>query len=57
MPHQFLHYLELSSDASEQGGVGVSEGMPADALLNFERFGNWPDVLAKNCRSCGSPKW
>src|ERR1039457_5243592 len=35
MPHQFLHHFELGSDAPEQSGVGVSEGMPADTLLNI----------------------
>jgi hypothetical protein len=48
MPHQFLHHLELGSDTSEQGGIGVPKGMPADVLLNMERFGDRPDVLSKN---------
>jgi len=46
MPHQFLHHFELRSDAPKQGRIGVSEGMPADALLNVEGFGDWADVFA-----------
>jgi hypothetical protein len=51
MPHQFLHHLELSSDTPKQRRVGVSERMPAGALLNFESLCNRPDVLAENARS------
>ena len=51
MPHQFLHYLELGSDTPKQRRVRVSERMPSDALLNHERLGNGPDVLAENARS------
>lgn len=51
MPNQFLHHLELSSDTPKQRRVGVSERMPADALLDFESPGNRPDVLAENARS------
>jgi hypothetical protein len=45
MPHQFLHHFEFGSDASEKRGIGMPEGMPADALLNFESRGNRPDVM------------
>lgn len=48
MPHQFLHHFEFGPDAPEQGRIGVSESMPADALLNIEGFGNWPNVFAKD---------
>ena len=48
MPHQFLHHFEFGSDASEQGRIGVAEGVPADALLDIESRGNRPDVVAED---------
>ena len=34
MPQQLLHHLELGSDTSQQGRVGVPERMPSESLLN-----------------------
>jgi hypothetical protein len=48
MSHQFLHHFEFGSDASEKRGVRVSEGMPADALMDMESFGNGPNVIPKD---------
>ena len=48
MPHQFLHHFEFGSDAPQKRGIGVSEGMPAYALLNIESHGDGSDVIAKD---------
>lgn len=48
MSHQFLHHFELSADTPKQRRIGVSESMPADALLNIEGLGNWSNIIAKD---------
>ena len=48
MSHQFLHHFELRAYTPEQRRAGVSERMPADALLNIEGLGNWPNVFSKD---------
>lgn len=54
MSKQFLHHFELSAHASQEPRICVSEGVPAEPLLDseFKRLG--VDVLPQDCLS---PVW
>src|SRR5258708_39421731 len=54
MPQPLLPHLELCSNAPQQSGIGMTEGMPSDALLDSNLLGNRPNLLAQNCLS---PVW
>src|ERR1700733_5309082 len=48
MPQQLLHHLELRADASQEGRVGVSEGMPPEVFLNTQFLRLWTDEFSQN---------
>src|SRR6266404_6130276 len=54
MSQQFLHHLELCTDASQQSRECVPERMPSKPFLNPDALRQGADMLAQNCLA---PDW